>query len=121
MKSTLAILLLGLLFSPVSQRCCAQGEAALRYLLIPPSPQGDGMGGIIGSTISDDPLATLANPGQLGVASLDHYFSASYFPSATAWLPAFQVADLTYRSSALNAGVRLNRFISLPFELSAGV
>ena len=121
MKSTLAILLLGLLFSPVSQRCSAQGEAALRYLLIPPSPQGDGMGGIIGSTISDDPLATLANPGQLGLASLDHYVSVSYFPSATSWLPAFQMAELTYRSSALNAGFKLNRFFSLPFEMSAGI
>ena len=121
MKSALAVLVLGLIFAPAAQQCRAQGEAALPFLLIPPSPQGDGMGGIIGSTISDDPLAMLANPGQLGLASLDHYFSVSYFPSATSWLPALHATDLNYRSSALSAGLKLNRFFSLPFELTAGV
>jgi hypothetical protein len=117
---TPAIALVLIVLTP-SQTCRAQGEVALPFLLIPPSPQANGMGGINGSTISDDPLATLSNPGQLGLTSLDHYFSGGLYPSETSWLPGLQTSGPTLSASAFNAGFRLNRLLTLPFGLSAGI
>ncbi|MBI4547864.1 MAG: hypothetical protein HY707_07790 [Ignavibacteriae bacterium] len=120
MKSRIGIPLLCLIVLIAPDRCLAQGETGLPFLLIPSSPEGSGMGNIIGSMISDNPMATLANPGQLGVLGLDHYFTGGFYPSATAWLPGFQNSDFTYNASAFNAGFNLKRLISLPFGLSAG-
>jgi hypothetical protein len=52
------------------------------FLQIPSSPAGNGMGGIAGSIISDDPIGTLSNPAQLGLTSFDHYFTGEAFLSS---------------------------------------
>jgi len=99
----------------------AQGETAIPFLLISSSPGGNGMGNITGSTITDDPMSTLANPGQLGVMSMDHYFTGGLYPSSTKWFAQLPNSDATYNVMAFNAGLDLNRFMIIPFKLSVGV
>jgi hypothetical protein len=117
--SIIVFLALGVFFTTPEQSN-GQGETAVPFLLIPASPEGNGMGGIVGSTISENPMATVANPGQLGMISLDHYFIGGFYPSSTTWFPGSQVSDLRYTTTAFNAGLNLSSLTSLPFELSIG-
>jgi hypothetical protein len=114
------IFALCILFTPISV-LHAQGEAALPFLLTPASPEGNGMGGIAGTTITESPLATLANPGQLGLMSLDQYIAAGFYPTSTNWLPALGDPDLTYSATVISAGINLDKIAPLPFGLSIGV
>ncbi len=98
----------------------AQGEAAALFLLIPPSAEGNGMGGIVNATETDRPMGELANPGLLGLASLNHYFLGSLYPSSTTWLPGIPGGGASYSAKAFSAGLNLNRFTDLPLGLSIG-
>src|ERR1700690_2804213 len=120
MNSTILVLALCsvVFFSP--HLASAQGEAALPFLLIPSSPEGNGMGGIVGTTPTDNPLGILENPGQLGLTSLDHFFLGGLYPSSTAWLPGFNQPDINYSANAFSAGLNLNRVIAIPLGLSVG-
>ncbi len=120
MKTSI-ILLSGFIAFIAPKLCYAQGETAVPFLTFPSSPEGNGMGGIIGSTISDNPMAILANPGQLGMASLDHYFLGGFYPSSTTWLPGLQTSGSAYTATALSVGLRLNRMANIPFGLSIGL
>ncbi len=98
----------------------AQGESAVPFLLITPSIDGNGMGGIGTSVGSDNATAPMQNPGQLGLFSLNNFFNAAFYTPKTDWLPEFNLSGLTYDAWALNAGVRFNSFVDLPFGLSVG-
>ena len=39
-----------------------QGETAVPFLMIPNSVEGNGMGGIAASLVSDDAISTISNP-----------------------------------------------------------
>ena len=78
------------------------------------------MGGIEGATLSEHPMGVLANPGQLGLTTLDHYFLGGLYPSSTVWLPGLNIPDISYSASAISAGLNLNRVISIPVDLSLG-
>jgi hypothetical protein len=99
----------------------AQGETAVPFLLIPSSPEGNGMGGIIGTTPTENPMAATANPGQLGLMSLNNIASIGFYPVSTTWLPGYTNSDFTYSVIAVNAGIRLNQWKPLPFGLSIGI
>jgi hypothetical protein len=121
MRRVLPVVLAGisLLFCPVPVH--AQGESAVPFLLITPSIDGNGMGGIGTSVGSDNATAPMRNPGQLGLFSLNNFFNAAFYTPKTNWLPQFNLPGLTYEAWALNAGVRINDFVDLPFRLSLGV
>ena len=90
------------------------------FLLIPSSPEGNGMGGISGSIQTDNAMSTLSNPAQLGMMTLDHFLIADTYTENTAWLPAFELPGLTYNVYAINEGVNFQKFSHLPFGFSVG-
>jgi len=47
-----------------------QGESAVPFLLITSSPEGNGMGGISSSVVSDNAIAPISNPAQAHVVLL---------------------------------------------------
>lgn len=99
----------------------AQGETAVPFLLISSSPDGNGMGGIAASVASDNAMAMIANPGQLGIQSLDSYFRTSFYTPRTDWFPASQISDLKYNATAFNLGINFNKVSSFPIPLSVGL
>ena len=98
-----------------------QGEAALPFLLISSSADANAWGGVSTSVASDDAISVITNPGQLGLFTLESYFSASTYTNKTAWLSTFQQSDLTYNAQALAAGYNLCNDLPLPFPISLGV
>jgi len=92
-----------------------QGEAALPFLLISSSADANAWGGVSTSVASDDAISVITNPGQLGLFTLESYFSASTYTNKTAWLSTFQQSDLTYNAQALAAGYNLSNDLPLPF------
>jgi hypothetical protein len=100
---------------------CSQGETALPFLLITPSIDGNGMGGVGTSLGSDNATATLQNPAQLGLFGLHGFINAAFYTPKTDWLPEFNLTGLTYETWAVNGAVRVNRFVNLPFQLAVGV
>ncbi|HTY59507.1 MAG TPA: hypothetical protein VMF59_11855, partial [Bacteroidota bacterium] len=84
------------------------------------SPRGNGMGGAEATIPASDAAGTIANPGQLGLFSLDNLFSASTYTPKTKMLPSLDL-PYTMSVSALNAGINLQYLLSLPFNAGIGV
>jgi hypothetical protein len=99
---------------------CAQGEAAVPFLLIPSSAEGNGMGGISASVSTDNAMSVIANPGQLGLLSIKNLVSAGTYTEKTKWLPQL-ISGPTYYTSAINVGLDLTRVTRLPFPVSIGL
>lgn len=121
MKRNTLFCLLGLMVLVAMERCRGQGETAVPFLLIPASPEGNGMGGIAGTTAAGDPMAVLANPGQVGLASLSHCFLGGLYPSSTTWMPGIQNSDMSYNASAYILGLNLHSIGLSSFGLSIGL
>lgn len=121
MKTSLFAFLIAveILLFPTQSR--SQGETAVPFLLITTSPEGNGMAGTTASQPTTDAFATIANPGQLGLISLRNLFNASTYVPRTDWLPQYNLPDLSYGVTALNAGYNVRELLSLPFDLSAGI
>lgn len=120
MKSKYLVLAgcLAILLVPPGSR--AQMEPGVPFLLMTSSPDGNGMGGIAASTISGNPLAVLANPGQLGIASIADHFDFAIYPSF-ATLPAlYWDSARSYMAGIVNAGVDLRRLMKVPFPIGVG-
>jgi hypothetical protein len=105
----------------VSSDTFGQGEAAVPFLLIPPSIEANGMGGNGTALTSEDAIAPLHNPGHLGLFGLNGFMSGGFYTPATNWLPQFNITSLQYNVWALNGGIKLNTFVALPFDLSLGL
>jgi len=114
-----ARLLLSILL--VTSLSFAQGETAVPFLLITSSVEGNGMGGISAAIPTDNAMSVIANPGQLGLLSLKNFLAAGIYTEKTMWLPQFHRSDLAYNTSAVNAGISLDKVVSLPFPVSLGV
>jgi hypothetical protein len=97
----------------------AQGEAAVPFLLLPPSPEANGMAGTATAAGRNDPTAALINPAQLGAGALATGVRGSFYTRGTAWLPGFFPADARYSAWAATASLALNDLVDLPFR--AGV
>ena len=113
------MLLMGVLLLSGSE-AFSQGETAVPFLLIPTSVEGNGMGGIAASLISDDAISTISNPAQLGIFSLDNVFSASTYSPKTPWLASLS-DDISLDATAFNAGINFEKYLKLPAPISFGV
>lgn len=99
----------------------AQAFAAIGSLAIPKSVSANGMGGISGSVLSDDPVAVMDNPGQPGAFSLNNFFSASAYTPKVDWGPDVPPSGLTLNSKAFTAGMEFGSHLNLPFKAGIGV
>lgn len=86
----------------------------------PVSAETNGMGGASASVISDNALATIANPAQLGLFSLDNRINAGTYLANASWPSGFQATNNSIFATALNAGLKLNRWSSLPVTVGFG-
>lgn len=103
-------------FSPLH----AQGQSALPFLLIPSSPDANAWGHVATAVVSNNPIATITNPAQLGMFSFENHIAASLYTPKTKWLPAFGLDDLTYNVWAISAAYQLSDVLDLPFRLGMG-
>jgi hypothetical protein len=118
MKTTsfLSILFLFNLFSITN---FAQGEAAVPFLLLNPSPSLSAMGATGTALPTEDPFGFLWNPAQLGLTSQTNNLSFIFYPSKLEWLPTFNL-DLELRAIALNAGYNFKDLIGFPLSFGFG-
>ena len=114
--SSLTILFLFNLFSITSY---AQGEAAVPFLLLNPSPSLSAMGSTGTALPTEDPFAFLWNPAQLGYTSQTNNLSYIFYPAKLEWLPAFNL-DLELRAIAFNAGYNFKDLIGFPLSFGFG-
>jgi len=63
------------------------GSAGVLFLLIQPSLRANGMGGAAVASGETDAIGIAFNLARLGVAALDNYFVAEFYPNQTQWLP----------------------------------
>ena len=94
---------------------------AVPFLQLVPSPEGNGMGGIVSPLTTGDPFALIGNPAQVGMMSLSQNFSAGFFSPRSNWLPFIQNSGITYTADAAFAGIRLDQFLEIPLDLSVGL
>jgi len=118
MKTTsfLSILFLFNLFSATS---FAQGEAAVPFLLLNPSPSLSAMGATGTALPTEDPFGFLWNPAQLGLTSQTNNLSFIFYPSKLEWFPRFNL-DLELKAIALNAGYNFKDLIGFPLSFGFG-
>ena len=107
--STLAIIIL------FSVRNFSQGEAAVPFLMVNPSPSLSAMGATGAILPTEDPLAFLWNPAQLGYNSLTNNVSFIFYPSAVDWIPAFS-ANTELNALAFNIGYNFKDLIGFPLS-----
>lgn len=114
MKTTsfLSILFLFNLFSVTN---FAQGEAAVPFLQLNPSPSLSAMGATGTALPIEDPFGFLWNPAQLGYTSQTNNLSFMFYPSKVEWIPVWN-ADLELSSIALNAGYNFKDLVGFPLS-----
>lgn len=108
------LLLLTLLFQNF---IFAQGEAAVPFLLLQPSPSLSAMGQTGTALPTDDTFAFLWNPAQLGNSSQNSNFSYSFYPREINWLPTL---NLKIKSSAFNLGYNFKKHLGFPVSIGLG-
>jgi len=97
-----------------------QGQSAVPFLLIPSSPDANAWGHVATAVVSNNPIATITNPAQLGMFSLENHFATSLYTPKTKWLPTFGLEDLTYNVWAISAAYQLSDVLDLPFRFGIG-
>jgi hypothetical protein len=110
--SVLTALIFVILFSRIN---IAQGEAAVPFLLLNPSPSLSAMGATGAALPTYDPFAFLWNPAQLGYNSLNNNLSFIFYPSPVNWLPVFNT-DIELSALAFNLGYNFNDLIGFPLS-----
>ena len=88
MKTTL-ILSAFFFFNLFSITNFAQGEAAVPFLLLQPSPSLSAMGQTGASLPTEGPFGFLWNPAQLGYTSQTNNLSFIFYPTSTYWILLF--------------------------------
>jgi len=118
MKTTsfLTILYLFNLFSVINY---AQGEAAVPFLLLNPSPSLSAMGATGAALPTEDPFGFIWNPAQLGYTSQTNNLSFIFYPSKVDWVPAFN-GDIELSAIALNVGYNFKDLIGVPLSFGFG-
>jgi hypothetical protein len=114
--SLLTVLILFNLFSVTN---FAQGEAAVPFLLLNPSPSLSAMGATGTALPTEDPFGFLWNPAQLGYTSQTNNLSFIFYPSKVDWIPVFN-AELELNAMALNAGYNFKDLIGFPLSFGFG-
>jgi len=108
-----------LFFSLFSASNFAQGEAAVPFLLLNPSPSLSAMGATGTALPTEDPFGFIWNPAQLGYTSQTNNLSFIFYPSKLEWIPVWN-ADLELNSIALNAGYNFKDLIGFPLSFGFG-
>jgi hypothetical protein len=121
MKMTIALLSLLLLLSAVPPSASSQGEAAVPFLLLSPSPETNGMAGISVAVQRADPLSSIFSPAQVGLASLSTGVAGSFYPEETRWLPGWGTLSPSYKAWAAQGTVLLNDFLDMPVRVGVGL
>ena len=118
MKATSLLTILFLLhfFSVIS---FAQGEAAVPFLLLNPSPSLSAMGSTGTALPTEDAFGFLWNPAQLGYTSQTNNLSFIFYPSKLEWIPAFNL-DFELKAIALNVGYNFKDLIGFPLSFGFG-
>jgi len=117
MKTTsfLSILFLFNLFSVTN---FAQGEAAVPFLLLNPSPSLSAMGATGTALPTEDPFGFLWNPAQLGYNSFNNNLSFIFYPNPVEWIP--QIFDAEVNALAFNVGYNFKDIIEFPLSFGFG-
>lgn len=114
------ILLIGLIsFIFLNNKTYSQGEAAVPFLLLQPSPSLSAMGQTGTALPTEDPFGFLWNPAQLGYTSQTNNLSYIFYPSKIDWLPAFNL-DIELMGLAFNAGYNFKDLIGFPISFGFG-
>jgi len=95
----------------------AQGEAAVPFLLLQPSPSLSSMGQTGTALPTEDPFGFLWNPAQLGYTSQTNNLSYIFYPSKIDWL-GFGWLEL--KGMAFNAGYNFKELIGFPLSFGFG-
>lgn len=118
MKTTSFLTIL-FIFNLFSVSSFAQGEAAVPFLLLNPSPSLSAMGSTGAALPTEDPFGFLWNPAQLGYTSQTNNLSFIFYPSKVDWAPAFN-RDLELSAIALNVGYNFKDLIGVPLSFGFG-
>lgn len=97
----------------------SQGEAAVPFLLLQPSPSLAAMGQTGTALPTEDPFGFLWNPAQLGYTSQNNNFSFIFYPSKLEWWPKTNL-DLEIKSVAFNLGYNFKDIINFPLSVGFG-
>lgn len=116
LSSSLASILFIILFQIQTS---AQGEAAVPFLLLNPSPSQSAMGSTGTALPTEDPFAFLWNPAQLGYTSQTNNLSFIFYPSKLEWIPTFNL-DLELKAIAFNVGYNFKELIGVPLSFGFG-
>ena len=115
-----AILFLSLFsFLLFTNKSFSQGESAVPFLLLQPSPSLSAMGQTGTALLTDDPFGFIWNPAQLGYTSQNNNVSFIFYPSKLEWFPKFNL-DLEVKGLAFNLGYNLKDVINFPLSLGFG-
>jgi hypothetical protein len=106
-------------FLLLTDKTYSQGEAAVPFLLLQPSPSLAAMGQTGTALPTEDPFGFLWNPAQLGYTSQNNNLSFIFYPSKTEWLPQFNL-DLELKGVAFNAGYNFKDIINFPLSVGFG-
>ena len=90
------------------------------FLLISPSTEANGMGGIMGSGTPTSSSSMMSNPAQLGMMSREYTFSSDFYRTHTLWLPSFNLSDLWFNSFSAMYGQQLDEVTSLKPSIGFG-
>ena len=108
-----------LFFSLFSVKNYAQGEAAVPFLLLNPSPSLSAMGSTGAALPTEDPFGFIWNPAQLGYTSQTNNLSYIFYPSKLEWIPQFNL-DFELKGMAFNAGYNFKELIGFPLSFGFG-
>ena len=99
----------------------AQGETAVPFLKIHPSPRLNGMAGAFTALPTSDPFGQYFNPAQLGNFGRDNNISYAFHTPVSRWLPGFNFSDLYLDSKALSIGYNFkNLSPEIPVTIGMG-
>jgi hypothetical protein len=103
----------------LTNKTYSQGEAAVTFLLLQPSPSLAAMGQTGTALPTEDPFGFLWNPAQLGYTSQNNNLSFIFYPSKIDWIPAFN-ADIELKALAFNIGYNFKEIIDFPISIGFG-
>ncbi len=118
MKSSFILIIFLFIFS-LQQSDFAQGEAAVPFLLLQPSPSLSALGQTGTTLPTEDPFGFVWNPAQLGYSSQKNNLSFIFYPSKVDWLN-LSISGYELKGLAFNAGYDFKELIGIPLSIGFG-
>lgn len=118
MKTT--VLLLSIFsFLVFTNKSFSQGEAAVPFLTLQPSPSLRAMGQTGTALPTEDPYGFIWNPAQLGYTSQKNNFSFMFYPAKMKWALS-NYFNTELNGLAFNLGYNLKELIKFPLSIGIG-